>query len=139
MTCAACHHSLNDHDCGRCTISGCSCDGTSANADKYRGIVPTLRQQPASQILMQAQVARELLDYPTWRTDTPPRVDHYLVSTRHGDGQNVRLEYWDGNGWPLSGAYTVIDGWMERPAPMRLSAATNHPHPYPPTYALPTR
>lgn len=70
-------------------------------------------------ILMRAQVARELLDYPPrreWITDRdPPRSGSYLVRVENDVAKWVRIERWDGAGWPLTGGYATVTGWMEMP------------------------
>ena len=84
-------------------------------------------------ILLRAQIARELLDYaPPWITDRdPPRPDYYQVSCSNDECVWTRYEYWDGNGWPLAGGYTRIEGWMERPSPIASSRSATPLSPAP--------
>jgi hypothetical protein len=71
-------------------------------------------------LLMAAQVARELLDYPRfppWNTGDPPAVGPYLVRCENDEHRWVRIERWDGQGWPLTGGYATVTGWLPTPPP----------------------
>lgn len=74
-------------------------------------------------ILMAAQIAREMLDYPTyppWRTDEPTVEGFYLVRCEIANPEGfdykpfVRIERWN-NGWQTLGGYVLPIQWMNLP------------------------
>jgi hypothetical protein len=71
-------------------------------------------------LLLRAQIAREMLDYPPrreWITDrNPPESGHYLVRVTNNEHTWVRLERWDGTTWATLGGYATPTGWMALPA-----------------------
>jgi hypothetical protein len=53
--------------------------------------------------------------WPKWLSGNPETPGHYLVRVENDERTWVRLEYFDGGGWPLTGGYATVTGYLPLP------------------------